>query len=250
MKNMKTPTALITGAGSGIGLAAAQKFLAEGWNVIAIGRRKTPLDVLLKQHGSLRVFPFACDLINADEVTNFAKVLSSDLDFGNSLSAVINNAGVFERGSFKESSDSLWETMFNTNLLGSVRLTRAVLPLLEKNSGAIVNISSTLGLRPVSGTGAYSALKAAMINWTECLAIELSAAGIRANCICPGIIDTPIHNFQIQTQQEREKLNHLQPLNRIGRPEDVAYVIWSLCAPGSEWITGTTVKVDGGIHLV
>lgn len=219
--------------------------------MIALGRRTAPLDELKSKLEPSKVLSATCDITNRDDIIRIAKLIASDAIFGKTLTVVVNNAGIFERRTFKDSSDETWEKMFSTHLLGPVRLVRALLPTLEANRGAIINVSSTLGLRPVSQTSAYSALKAAMINWTETLAIELGPSGVRANCVCPGIVDTPIHGFHTQTDDEKLKsYGRLQPLGRIGRPEDVAYAIWSLCGPGSEWMTGSILKVDGGIHLV
>jgi NAD(P)-dependent dehydrogenase (short-subunit alcohol dehydrogenase family) len=131
-----------------------------------------------------------------------------------------------------------------------VRLTHALLTHLEKNRGVVINVSSNLGLRPIPRTSAYSASKAAMINWTQSLAIELGPTGVRANCVCPGIIDTPIQAFHGQSAEQKAALGNLQPIGRIGVPDDVAYAIWSLCGPGSEWMTGSVLTVDGGISLV
>lgn len=246
------PTALITGGGSGIGKAAALRFLKEGWNVVLVGRRLDPLQEIASQyHG--RALALSCDLSRPDEVTELISTLEQ-VAFGERLMALINNAGAYERRSLKDSDDAFWSSMFEANVLTAVRLTRGLMPLLEKNKGVVINVSSTLGVRPVPDTGAYSAAKAAMINWTESLALESAACGVRANAICPGIVDTPIHPFHTQEPSEKNKtlatLNTLQPLGRIGRPEEIAHAIWSLCAPGAEWITGASLNVDGGISLV
>jgi NAD(P)-dependent dehydrogenase (short-subunit alcohol dehydrogenase family) len=242
------PTALISGGGSGIGRATALRFLNEGWQVVIIGRRLEPLQEFAGQSPD-RIFPFACDITKIQDVEKLASELRKKSGLADSLNVIVNNAGIFERRSIRDTDDALWMRIFETNLLGSVRLTREFLPEIERNHGAIINVSSTLGLRPVAETSAYSALKAAMINWTQCLALEISPSGARANCVCPGIVDTPIHAFHSQTENEKQGLNSLQPLGRLGRPEDVAHAIWSLSAPGSEWMTGSVLNVDGGIYL-
>lgn len=247
------PVALITGGGSGIGAATAKKFLSEGWRVILVGRNRDRLLSVsheIQENVSIRV----CDISDADQTQKLARELldsSSPEKLGQNLKALIHNAGIYERSSLSESTDKHWEKMFAINFFGPVRLTRDLMPLLESTKGVVINVSSTLGLRPIPETGAYSASKAAMISWTQTLALEFAKSGVRANAICPGIIDTPIHPFHNQSESEKlQTLGSLQPLGRIGRPEDVAHAIWSLCAPGSEWITGTTLTVDGGINLV
>lgn len=241
-------TVLVTGAGTGIGRAVAERFLREGYHVVAVGRRAGPIAELERAHAG-RVRAIVCDVAKPDDVKKLGAYLKSDATFGASLSALVNNAGTYERRAFHETSDADWTSTFEVNLFGAVRLTREVLPLLEKNRGVVVNVSSTLGLRPIPQTSVYSASKAAMINWTQALAIETGPNRVRVNCVCPGIVDTPIHPFHAKPEAQKA-LESLQPLGRIGKPEDVAHAVWSLAAPGSEWITGAVLAVDGGINLV
>lgn len=244
-------TALITGAGTGIGRAIAERFLHEGYRIVAVGRRPDPLSKLKNQSPPDRVLTIPADLTQAADVSTVVQTLQNSPAFGSTLSVLVNNAGVFARAPFKETDDSVWINLFQTNLLGPVRLTRGLLPLLEKNRGVIVNVSSTLALKPIIDTSAYSALKAAMVNWTETLALELASSGVRVNCVCPGIIDTPIHDFHWQPNAEKVKLGSLQPLGRIGQPEDVAAAVWAVSAPGAtDWMTGSILKIDGGINLL
>ncbi len=242
------PTALVTGAGTGIGRAVAERFLSEGFEVVAVGRRPDLLRELEKAHPG-KVRAVQCDIAEADDVRKLGAFLKSDSSFGANLSVIVNNAGKFERRSFAETNDLEWSSTFETNLFGAVRVTRELLPLVIKNRGVIINVSSTLGLKPVAATSVYSASKAAMINWTQSMALELGAQAVRVNCVCPGIVDTPIHSFHGKPE-EQLKLASLQPLGRIGRPSDVAHAVWSLAGPGSEWITGSVLSVDGGIGLV
>lgn len=246
-------TALVSGGGSGIGRATAEKFLHEGWQVVATGRRLEPLHDLEKKHAG-KVLAIPCDLTNADEVTSLCQRLNHDDKFGGSLCALINNAGAYERFGVGSDDDAHWLRMLEANLLSAVRLTRGLLPLLRSHRGVIINVASTLGLKPIPETAAYSAAKAAMINWTKCLALESGKHGVRANCVCPGIVDTPIHPFHSQEPAEKAKtlasLANLQVLGRIGTPQEIAHSIWSLCAPGSEWTTGSLLVVDGGISLL
>lgn len=239
---------LITGAGTGIGRAIAEKFLGEGYDVIAVGRRPDPLREFERTNpAKVRAIP--CDVAKADDVAKLGAFLKSDPTFGASLTILVNNAAAYEPRVFSETTDVEWEATFATNLFGAVRLTREALPLLTNNKGVVVNVSSTLGLRPTAKTSVYSASKAAMNSWTQSLAIELGGAGVRVNAVCPGIVDTPIHSFHGKPD-EIAKLAGLQPLGRIGRPTDVAHAVWSLAGPGSEWITGALLPVDGGIGLV
>ena len=129
-----------------------------------------------------------------------------------------------------------------------------IYPLMKPGLGhSIVNVSSTLGLRPIENVSAYCATKAAMISWTETMALELGAQNIRVNCVAPGLVDTPIHPFHSQApekkQQSLEKLAPMQPLGRVGTAEEIARSIYFLASEDSAWTTGATLSVDGGINL-
>lgn len=245
------PIALITGAGTGIGRGIAEKFLSENWSVIAFARRLEPLHELA-QLAPDRVLAIQCDVASQKSVDQaVAQVRATKTaNFQAPVRALIHNAGIFVREGFEKTSLETWDQMMQVNLLGAVRVTHAFCDDLRKTRGSILNISSTLALRPVALTSAYSASKAAMVNWTESLALELAKDGVRVNCICPGLVDTPIHTFHSQSDDEKLKtFGAMQPLGRLGKPQDVAHAAWSLCGPGSEWITGSVLSVDGGIHL-
>ena len=121
------------------------------------------------------------------------------------------------------------------------------------NNNSIVNVSSTLGLKPTADTSAYSASKAAMNNWTQSLALALGSKKIRANCVCPGLVDTPIHSFHSLSIPEKEKtlqkLSPMQPLGRVGKSEEIAQSIYFLASEESAWTTGAILSVDGGINI-
>lgn len=242
---------LITGASSGIGAATARVFAENEYFVYLLGRNEERLhEVALtcSQGASL----LKADLNNEAQVEKYTQHLLERPD--TDLQVLVNNAGIFERQNFAQDAHlEVWRRQFETNLFGSLRLTQKILPLfLKKKSGSIVNVSSTLGLRPSEGTSAYSAAKAAMISWTESLALELGPHQIRVNCVAPGIVDTPIHDFH-QAPDKNQTLRHLnllQPLKRIGEPEEVAQAIYFLGSPLSSWTTGAVLAVDGGINLV
>ncbi len=244
-----TQYALVTGAGSGIGLATAELFIKNNWKVIAVGRTASKLESL-KSRFPDAVMPITCDLSNAPSVSNLISQITSIVP---QIKALVNNAGIWKRVSFFESDDALWREQFETNVLGSVRLTRDLLKLsiAQKTSLSVVNISSTLGVRPVADTAAYSAAKAAMVSWTKTLALEVASYQIRVNCICPGLVDTPIHDFHSSPESSalREGLQKAQPIGRIGQPQDIAAGVYYLCSEDSSWVTGSILNIDGGISL-
>lgn len=245
---MKPKLILVTGASSGIGASVARKLFHDGFQVLLTARNNDRLRAL---QAELKASPvFQCDLQKLEEIkalTDFVfdYVRVHDLD----LFGLVNNAGIFIRGATLEASVQDWQTLFSTNLLAPVELAKRLYPLLKKCKGSsVVNISSTLGHRPVATTAAYSALKAALINWTETLALEWAKDGIRANVIAPGLVDTPIHPFH-NDEAGKQQFHKMQPLQRMGRPEDIAEAVAFLLSEKSSWTTGSVFHVDGGIHL-
>jgi NAD(P)-dependent dehydrogenase (short-subunit alcohol dehydrogenase family) len=240
---------LITGANSGIGQATAHLFSKNGWIVHLVARDKTKLEKVQNElpHKS-HILP--CDL---SQLANI-QVLASQLEkLPSNISVLVNNAGIYQAASFVKETDKNWSAQFATNLFAPVELTRLLWPQLAKNKGAVVNVSSTLGLRPIENTGAYSASKAAMNSWTQSLALEAGPAGVRVNAICPGLTDTPIHSFHQSAASEhvalRARLDKMQPLKRMGKADDIARAIYFAATDSSSWMTGALIPVDGGIAL-
>lgn len=243
--------ALITGASSGIGQATALEFSRQGYFVYLMGRDKARLEETALKCGAGACL-LSCDITDPAQVEKRVREIYENPLYR--LEVLVNSAGIFKTHSMEEGTDEIWSSHFQANLLGPVRLTRLLIPYFKKHQkGSIVNVASTLGLRPSSNTGAYSALKAGMINWTQSLAQEAGAYGVRVNCICPGIVDTPIHSFHgLQEQQKKHALAEmakLQPLGRIGTPEDLAKSIYFIASDLSSWTTGAVLSVDGGINL-
>ena len=245
---------LITGASSGIGAATAKLFSQHGYFAYLLGRNEEHLtEVAIQcQHGASLL---RCDLNSEASVIKYTQHLFERPD--TDLQILINNAGIFERTNHTSDGGSLstWRKQFDTNLFSAINITEKILPLfMQKKKGSIVNVSSTLGLKPSADTAAYSASKAAMINWTQSLAQELGPLQIRVNCVAPGIVDTPIHSFHhLKTEDKQNVLNQLsplQPLQRIGNVDEIAQAIYFLGSEQSSWTTGAVLAVDGGINLV
>lgn len=243
--------AVITGASSGIGSAIALEYSRNGFFVFLMGRNKDRLtEVALQCRAGASIMScYLQDDAAVDKRLN--EILSSKI---HSIECLINCAGIYEANSTEDSSLQSWEKQFSVNLFAPVKITKAFLPRFkEQKKGAIVNISSTLGLRPTASTAAYSASKAAMNNWSQSLALELGAFNIRVNTICPGIVDTPIHGFHSLPDMEKNKILEsmasLQPLGKIGSPENIAKAAYFLGSDDSAWTTGALLSVDGGINL-
>ncbi|KHD88758.1 MAG: oxidoreductase [Bdellovibrio sp. ArHS] len=243
--------ALITGASSGIGAATAIEYSRNGYFIYLMGRNKERLqETALQCRSGASIL--SCDMTDEAALQKrLQEVLSAKI---HRLEVLVNNAGIFATHDFVEGTDDLWKQQMEMNFFIPVRVARAFFPYFKDHGGgSIVNISSTLGLRPTANTGAYSASKAALINWTQSLALEGGPLKIRVNCVCPGIVDTPIHQFHsLAADAKKEALSQmssLQPLGRIGTAEDIAKTAYFLGSDLSSWTTGAVVAVDGGINL-
>ena len=243
---------VVTGAGSGIGRAIVLRLATEGHQVFGVGRDRTKLESTQSEAPGHVQFSTA-DLARAEDCEQVAEKIGVWLkSVGTPLCGLVNNAGVYDYLPFLQTADEKWEQQFQTNLLSSVRLTRLMYPSLKVSApSSVLNISSTLGLRPIANTSAYSAMKAAMVSWTKTLALESARDGVRVNCICPGLIDTPIHNFHKASADDPDKVraHAAQPLGRMGSADEIASAAWFLLSEASAWTTGTILTVDGGISL-
>lgn len=249
---------LVTGASKGIGREVARQLKKMGYWIYLHGRNESELLSLqseLNQENSI----FKADFMRDQDVTDLIQSVKQSLAQSQAhLCGLVNNAGIFKPQNSLDQNHELWITQFQINLLSSVHLTEGLLPELLQAAGSnknvsIVNIASTLGSKTSSGTGAYGASKAAMIHWTHTLALELGAKGVRANVVCPGLVDTPIHAFHFLAPKEKQarlnELSQIQPLGRVGAPEDVAGAVCYLMSEQAQWVTGSTLNVDGGINL-
>lgn len=268
----KSKIAIITGAGSGIGQATAIEFSKNGYQCILVGRTLEKLQQtasLISQLQASKESQISRNLASRNPIPNKPQTLVFDFQnlqdiygfFHDNLSSqkadievLVNNAGVYSPSSLESSELDLWQRMMAINFLAPVELTKAVYPWMKANqTGSIVNVSSTLGLRPIPQAAAYAASKAAMNSWTSSLAMEAGPFGVRVNGVCPGLVDTPIHSFFHLPPAERkvqtDSLKSRQPLQRIGTPEEIARAIYFLASADSAWTTGALLNVDGGINL-
>lgn len=242
---------LVSGASSGIGASTAKLFAEQGYFVFLMGRNEERLQEVALE------CPAGASILKADitDPVRMKKYIDHlyerpEVD----LEVLVNNAGIFEMHNFEDQGLEIWRKQFEVNLFGTIALTQGILPIFKKKKkGSIVNVSSGLGLRPQARMTAYSAAKAAMISMTQSLAHEVGKDGIRVNCVAPGIVDTPIHPFHSKSEKEKEQIlkerMDIQPIGRIGRPEEIAEAIYFLGSDKSSWTTGAILTVDGGINL-
>jgi 3alpha(or 20beta)-hydroxysteroid dehydrogenase len=235
--SIRDKVAVITGGGSGIGLATAKRFVAAGAKVVITNRRDS--SELAKANG----FDFVRADVGIEE--DIARVMKHAADRFGRIDILVNNAGYGQVGptAYDMTRETL-EKHMNTNVFGVVYGTKHALAHMPKG-GAIVNVSSIAGLVGVPTYGAYVASKYAVVGITKTAAIELAPQGIRVNAVCPGTIDTPI-NQQGGADAELEVVKTLAPMGRIGQPEEVASLIHFLASPDASYITGEAISVDGG----
>jgi NAD(P)-dependent dehydrogenase (short-subunit alcohol dehydrogenase family) len=239
-------TALITGAGSGIGRACALAFAREGARVALVGRRKDRLEKVAKEMGEAEVF--SADISNKEKVDLLVREASARLG---SLNILLNNAGVLVPGTAESISEEDWDRTFEVNVRGLWLLSRAALPHMRKaGGGSIINMSSVLGLVGARNRAAYSASKGAVTMLTKCMALDHAADKIRVNCICPAFVETELTSDFITNAPDpaaalRDRIN-LHPIGRLGQPQDVAGMAIYLASDESSWVTGAAFTVDGG----
>lgn len=242
---------VVTGASGGIGSAIAHEYAKNGYFVYLMGRNKEALQQVAmgcRFGASIE----SCDL--QDKAALHKRIDEMISNKIHRIETLVNNAGIYSRGTTEGTDLKIWQTLFEVNLFSAVEITKEFIPYFKNyGGGSIVNITSTLGSKPTAETAAYSASKAAMINWTLSLALELAPHQIRANCISPGIVETPIHGLDQLSPDERlqtiKKIDPLQPLGRIGQPQDIAKAAYFLGSPDSSWTTGALLNVDGGINI-
>jgi NAD(P)-dependent dehydrogenase (short-subunit alcohol dehydrogenase family) len=248
-----TRAALVTGGGTGIGAAIARRLAADGYHVCITGRRPGPLEEVAADIGALAVPGDTGDPGDAQAAVAAAKEAFGRLD------VLVCNAGIGRAGTVGEQTPEGWDEVLRTNLTGAFLVCRAALPELVKAKGAIVTISSDSGLRVAPRSAAYCTSKAGLIMLTKSIALDYGPAGVRANCLCPGWVRTPMADGEMdelgeQRGTDREGAYALAaspvPLRRPGTPEEIAAAAAWLASDGSSFVTGAVVAVDGGNVVV
>lgn len=251
--SFKGKYALVTGGGTGIGAAVTRELAARGAQVLIVGRRQGELLDLQAQleRKKRRIFVYQGDVTSSKSLAKLAGTIRETTD---RLDYVVHNAGAYLKTSIEEMQESDWNRLFDTNVKGIFLSSQRLLPFMKASGGAIVTIASTLAYQTAPGASAYAASKAAVVSLTRSMAREFSEMKIRVNCICPGIVDTPVHDQFFANRRERERfvdqVSGAVPLGRIGLPEDVARAALFLLSDEASWITGEVMAVDGGMSLL
>lgn len=235
-------TAIVTGAGSGIGLEVARKLNDQGAKVFGFDLRAGDLQ-------EVATF-IECDISNPESVK---KAFADFTSQSKSLDILINNAGIGAIGTVEQATEEEWQRVFNVNVFGTGRMSAAAMPLLKASQhAAIVNTCSLVATAGVPNRAVYGASKGAIYALTLAMAVDGLADGVRVNCVNPGTADTPwIKNLLSKADnpdQEYVALQARQPIGRLVSPVEVASAIVYLANPAQASTTGTAVAVDGGVQ--
>ena len=241
--------ALVTGGGTGIGRATALALAADGMAVVLAGRRAEPLAEVVAEIGE-RALAVPADLAVAEDAE---RVVRAAVEAFGGLHVVVNNAGVIRRNiRLHEVDVGLWDELLAINLRGPYLVMHAALPELLRAEGdrCIVNVGSTLAVKPAPGIAPYAAAKGGLLSLTRAVALEYARDGIRCNAVVPASVVTDLaRTDRPDFQARRADMEAGYPLGRLGEPEDVAGAIRWLVDPGAGWITGAEVRVDGGFTV-
>lgn len=245
--NFEDKVVIVTGAAVGIGRATAIAFAEKDARVVV-----TDIDVEKgKQTSSLiggDAFFIEINVANSESVKNMVKEVTKR--FGR-IDILVNNAGIYYQGDVIETIEEEWDKVIAVNLKGVYLCSHYVLPImLRGNGGVVVNVASEAGLVGIAGQVAYNASKAGVISLTKSMAVDFARQGVRVNAVCPGTTETPLVKNALKRskdpEKERRKLEECRPLNRLGRPEEIAAAILAMASDNLGYATGSVLSIDGG----
>jgi NAD(P)-dependent dehydrogenase (short-subunit alcohol dehydrogenase family) len=240
-------TAIVTGATSGIGRAAAIALGEAGWSVMVTGRDESRGRAVVESLGGGGDF-LAVDL---DEPGAPERLVNRTVERWGRLDLLVNNAGIHARGKVADISEADYDSLMNTNLRAAVLLAgAAVRVMMAGEGGVIVNVSSEAGIVAVPGQVIYNVSKAGLIMLTKCITVDHAKEGIRAVTVCPGTTWTPLVEEAIagapDPAEHERVLASSRPANRLGRPEEIASAIVYAASEQASFLSGTEIVVDGG----
>jgi NAD(P)-dependent dehydrogenase (short-subunit alcohol dehydrogenase family) len=246
--------ALVTGSGTGIGRAVAVRFAAEGADVVVTSRTPEHVEETCAEvEAASGRPPLSFTLDVADRAAVDAVVGETAKRFGR-IDVLSNNGGIeLPHGpSVEETTDEEWEQLFRVNMTGIFYVCRAALPVMPAG-GSIVNMASINSFIAWENDAAYTATKGALLQFTRALALEVAPREIRANCVCPGVIDTPLTDQFVALADEPEALRAeyaaVSPFNRLGTAEEVASCVLFIASDEASFVTGAALVVDGGTTI-
>lgn len=241
---------LVTGAGSGIGAAIAQTFVAAGATVLVADRDQAAGEKAvseIKQAGGQAGF-ILLDIAREDDCQ---RVSAEVLQTHGRLDVLVNNAGIGHVGTILQTEGKDLDRLYAVNVRGAFNLCKAFLPaMLERKSGNIINLASIGGVIGIKDRLAYCTTKFALVGLTKCLALDHAQDGVRVNCICPGRVETPFVSARLKEYPDPEKayreMASTQAIGRMGKPEEIAAAALYLASDEAAFVTGTAHLTDGG----
>lgn len=245
---LRAKVAIVTGAGSGIGRASAMRFAAEGARVVVADLRADRADSCVASIEAAGGVALAHE-VDVSDPEAVASMVQAAVDSYGRLDVIFNNAAMTRVGDAVELSAADWTRMWNTNVSAIFFAAKHAIPVMAaQGRGCILSTASVSGLFADSKQVGYAATKAAVINLTRALAVDHAAAGIRANCICPGMTATPpmLHGLGANPRLAEFGLES-PPIGRLAQPEEIAAAAVWLCSDEASYVTGQSLVVDGGL---
>jgi 3-oxoacyl-[acyl-carrier protein] reductase len=244
---LKGKIALVTGAAQGIGRAIALLLAQKGADIVISDINLEKAEEMAKEIEALgrKAMAIKVDVANTNDVERMVEAI---LERFGQIDILVNNAGIARDKLILRMTEEDWDSVLNVNLKGTFNCTKAVIKHMSKQrKGKIINIASVVGEMGNVGQANYSASKAGVIGFTKTIAREFAQRGINVNAIAPGYIETPM--TEALTEKVKEELRRMIPMERLGRPEDVAQAVLFLVLEASSYITGQVLNVNGGIYM-